>query len=145
MFPKPKPRARSSWARPIRRHKFGANRVKLAGFTFDSGLERDLYLQDLDKMNRGEFANIKVKDLVILIPGLLKERISLNVDYKITNPDNSVFWQESKGFPTEAWSLKRRLWIKFGPGPLEVWMRSGKKGLYLAETIFPKYPGGCPA
>lgn len=45
-------------------------------------------------------------------------------------------YYEMKGVETPSWRIKRRLWMYYGPGKLEVYkMKNGKP--YLFETITP--------
>lgn len=126
--------------KPIRRRpKFGRGKIahakpQMYGITFDSGLERDLYLLSRDEMEKGLISQIQIKDHVYMTLA----RILLIVDYKITKPNGEFVWRESKGFEDEKWRIKRRLWQHYGPGPLEVWKRQGKQGLRLHETIHPR-------
>lgn len=132
----------TGWKRYTRSTKYNASKVKLSGITFDSGLERDVYLMLMDMKNKGEIVDVKVKDRVDLIGDTLASRISLVVDFKVFNKNGGEYFVEAKGFPTGEWKLKRKLWMTTGPAPLEVWKRAGTKGLYLEETIYPK---GCDA
>lgn len=45
-------------------------------------------------------------------------------------------WAEAKGFETDVWKIKKRLWAHYGPGPLEIY-RSSRRGPKLTETVFP--------
>lgn len=126
-YPKPQQRVRP-------RRKYGNSKPQLYGITFDSGLERDLYLHLLSLKEHGAVQEVQVKDHVYLTDA----RICLIADFRCRMRTGEEQWFESKGFETPEWRLKRRLWISYGPGILEVWKRAGKKGLVLHETIVPK-------
>lgn len=56
-------------------------------------------------------------------------------DFSAVEKGVLVFF-EAKGFETEVWRLKRRLWKFYGPGPLEVWRSAGRGRIGLVETIW---------
>lgn len=103
MFPKPK-----------RKNKFNARKKELAGRTFDSKGEANLYLYLLADP---EITNIKQQVSVYLT----KARILYKPDFSYEK-DGELIYAEYKGFPTPIWRIKRRLWIHYGPGKLEVYM-----------------------
>lgn len=122
--------AHVTWQYKRGRSNIGHAKPKLYGYTFDSGLERDVYLMLKDSP---DYTEVQVKDHVYLT----RARILLIADFKITELSGAERWIEAKGFETPEWRIKRRLWKHYGPGPLEIWKRQGKKGLVLHETIIP--------
>ncbi len=51
--------------------------------------------------------------------------------------DGQQIFIEAKGFQTPEWRIKRRLWLAYGPAPLEIWMGSHLNPK-LSETLYPK-------
>jgi len=69
---------------------------------------------------------------------LTKARILYIPDFKVFDHGLGDFsWEEFKGFETDTWRIKRRLWLNYGPGILNVW-KANRAGVYLHETIKPK-------
>jgi len=114
-------------------HKYKAKKQNFAGRSFDSKGEASLMTLLMLRQRAGEFVEIQQQDSVYLTDA----RILYRPDFKCTKPDESFLWVEFKGFETRDWRIKRRLWIHYGPGPLEIW-----KGSYSAsklhEIIIPK-------
>lgn len=51
--------------------------------------------------------------------------------------DGKDLFIEAKGFQTPEWRIKRRLWLAYGPAPLEVW--AGNHAYpKLSEVLHPK-------
>ena len=50
---------------------------------------------------------------------------------------NEIYWVEAKGFETDVYRIKRRLWLWYGPGRLEVYKGSAQR-VTLFETLVPK-------
>jgi len=123
---------------PKRKQKYGSVRIKHhAGYSFASKLEGDLFdfLEILKK--GGNIKDIVVQNSVYLTAA----RIQYIADFKAFDIElNEYSWWEAKGFETDVWRIKRRLWKHYGPGLLHVYKRQGR-GLYLAETIVPKING----
>lgn len=67
-----------------------------------------------------------------------KMRINSIVDFSAFDIKQSkTIYIEAKGFETEAWRIKRRLWMHNGAGDLELHHGSCKNH-YLKETLSPK-------
>src|SRR3990167_4847396 len=121
-----------------RRHgqskKIGNQKVSLDGYSFASKLEAAVFqILRLSEM-AGEIKILQVQDHVYLTDA----RIGYIPDFKcIDLKTNEEFHVEAKGFEMGVWRLKRKLWMYYGPGPLDVW-----KGHYLrpvfSERITPK-------
>lgn len=105
------------------------------GQSFSSQAERDLYELLMLMERAGEIQDIQVQDHVYLT----EARILYIADFKYRNLiSGEEEWAEMKGFETDVWRIKRRLWIAgYGPGCLKVYKKSGVR-VYLAETINPK-------
>lgn len=121
----------------LRGHKYGAQKtsrkVERAGYSFASKAEAELFDWLHLRQRNGEISNLKTQVCVYLT----KARILYKPDFSFEENGETVF-AEFKGFETDMWKLKRRLWkAGYGPAKLEVWKKSGKN-LILAEVIFPK-------
>lgn len=115
-------------------HKYGANRTSRAGYSFSSKLEGALfdYLRFLELS--GDISNIRVQPHV----KLTKAQITMIPDFVVFNNKEQIdHWYEAKGYQTDVYRIKRRLWQHYGPGALFVYGGSAKS-LKLIETIVPK-------
>ena len=114
-------------------NKYNAKRVNHSGYSFASKGEAALFdsLKFLEKI--GEIKDIQVQDHV----HLTKSRILSIPDFKVIDTKTELpIWYEFKGFETDVWRIKRRLWKNYGPGLLKIFkMRS--KGPSLDEEILP--------
>jgi hypothetical protein len=125
-----------NWYRGPKRkkgEKYGNKKVETDGYSFASGLEAALYEQLKLRKLTGEIESIKVQAKVLLTDA----KILYKPDFECVRTDGTKFWAESKGFETSDWRIKRRLWMHYGPGPLEIWKGSAKR-LTLAETLIPE-------
>jgi hypothetical protein len=110
--------------------KFGETRTELDGYSFASKLESAVYGILKMRLKAGEIDSIQPQDHVYLT----NARILSIVDFKCTRPDKTHFWVEAKGYPTDVWRLKKKLWKHYGPGDLEIWIGSYTRPK-LDETI----------
>lgn len=118
----------------IHRHKYGAKKLKHAGFSFASKLEAALYdhLRLLELA--GELSEIQVQDHVYLTDA----RICYIPDFKAFDKKLSEFvWYEAKGLELGTWKLKKKLWKHYGPGRLRIFKGSAKR-LIATEEIIPR-------
>ena len=113
------------------RNKYGAKKVEYAGYSFSSGLERSLFEWLKLREANGEIKDIKCQESVYMT----NARILYKPDFSYVDVvTNEKIFAESKGFETDVWRIKRRLWAFYGEGKLEVY--KGKSGnFYLHETI----------
>lgn len=101
--------------------------------SFDSKLENYVYgdLLLLQKDPKNKIKEIQRQKTIQLLPG-----IAYRADFKIVLSDDSFYIVEAKGFETEVWLLKKKIYKVFGPAPLEVW-KGSKSGRRIVETIIP--------
>lgn len=154
MIPKPQPR--EPQACPICRRTFrapkallrhvlkckpkGTNRLhdtakKTRGgdYLFDSRLERRLFEQLRLRELAGELSQITVKPNV----RITKSKILVIPDFSaIDTATGELRYHEAKGFRSEVWLLKMRLWRQYGPAPIDVYV-AGSNGPVFSETIAP--------
>ena len=119
----------------IRQHKYRAKRALRPGYSFASKLEASLF--DLLRASEaaGNIKELKVQPSVYLTDA----RVLMKPDFSYFNlRTNAYEWAESKGFQTDVYRIKRRLWKFYGPGPLHVYTGSAKRIRFL-ETIYPQH------
>ena len=117
--------------RPLRKGK--PAKTKSSGYLFDSRFESNLHMWLCDKQEKGEIRELKVKPNVLLT----RAKIRMIPDFSAVDAKtNETVYHEAKGFETDIWRIKRRLWEHYGPGKLIVYKGSGTRfGVY--EEIIP--------
>ena len=116
-----------------RKTKYGNKPTTHAGMPFASKGEASCYdfLKLLEKA--GELEVVKTQDYVYLTDA----RIPYIADFRLKLKSGEDAWAEFKGFETDVWRIKRRLWQHYGPGPLFVYKKRGSQ-VVLFETLMPK-------
>lgn len=118
-----------------RRHKFGANRAAsmLTGRSFASQAERDrgdqLRLLEL----AGEISDLEFQPQTYLSAA----KIGYAPDFRYVEKGVTIY-EEVKGFETEGYQIKARLWAYYGPAQLRVLKSNGRGKFVVRKTIFPK-------
>lgn len=113
-------------------NKFKAQRCEHDGEAFRSKLERDVYSQ-LQWLERGGLiSNVRREQSIQLTPSI-KHKLDFVVTDTKTGQDYGI---EAKGATDASWSIKRRLYLDFGPFLVQVWRRLGK-AVGIAETLPP--------
>jgi hypothetical protein len=115
-----------------RRSKYGAKRAEHNGQGFRSGLERDVYATLLLMERAGKIKNIRREQSIQLTPSI-KHKADFVVTDAATGEDYAI---EAKGATCPTWSLKRRLYIDFGPLKIEIWKKQSNR-LGVDEVIAP--------
>lgn len=114
--------------------KYKNTRVKHAGYSFASQLECAVFNFLLLREKAGEIQDIQCQDHIYLTDA----RICYIPDFKFTDVKTKNFvWAEAKGFETDVWKIKKRLWEFYGPGNLEIYKGNAKK-INLKEVVIPK-------
>lgn len=131
-----------TWRNQVPTRGYFVNKgVSSDGYSFSSKLEAATYQLLKQRLLAGEIKTIQVQDHILICgpPGHrcpTHGKIESIVDFKCTRQDGSVFWVEAKGFESQRWPMKKRLWRHFGPGVLELWGGSHARPKLL-ETITP--------
>lgn len=115
-------------------HKYSAKREHFAGYSFASKLEASLFGHLKLCENVGELTKIQVQPQVLLT----EAKIIMKPDFLVYDLvlEEYVYY-EAKGFETDVWQIKKKLWKFYGPGRLRIY--KGKyNNLFLAEEIIPK-------
>lgn len=126
-FPKKQPRLQG-------KEKYGNQKTRNGKYLMDSRAESGLYshLQMLERM--GIVRDIVVKPRVYLTAA----EILYIPDFGATECATDVFWHhEMKGFETDVWKIKKRLYLHYGPAPLRVWKPGSRGGPVPVEDIVP--------
>lgn len=115
-------------------NKYSATKITDYGRRFDSKLERDTYAHLLLLQRAGEIKDLECQ----LQVELTKARIVYKPDFRYTViATNQIEYAEAKGFETDAWRIKRRLWLHYGPANLVVY-NAGRRGeVFVKETLVP--------
>lgn len=113
-------------------NKYRNKKVELAGYSFASKAESDLFLHLKSMEQAGEITELKCQQTVYLS----RARIIYKPDFSYFR-DGVKEYAEYKGFETSDWRIKRKLWMFYGPGVLYIYKGSCK----LYETIVPDLEG----
>jgi len=106
-----------------------------AGYSFASKAEAELFDMLKAQQDSGEISDLACQVCVYLT----ESRILYKPDFAFTENGQTIH-AEMKGFETDTWRIKRRLWKNYGPGPLRVYKKANGM-IYLAEEIIPKNGG----
>jgi hypothetical protein len=116
-----------------RKTKYGNKRVSSAGYSFASKGERDCFVMLKILEAAGEIKILQTQARVHLIAD-----IHYLADFKIFDHKlNEEVWVEYKGFETEVWLLKKKLWKVVGPGRLRIFKGSGLRITQSEKDIIP--------
>lgn len=90
-------------------------------------------------MKAGELVSVEVEKHMKICgpPGhecQSTKKIELVVDFKLIRPNGSVYYGEAKGYEDQKWPLKRRLWMHYKIGELEIWKGTHSRPI-LDEVI----------
>lgn len=121
--------------------KYGNHRSEcVAGHSHRSKLEQAVCQMLHLRMKAGEFVSVQAEVHQLICGPIGHEcshrvKIESVVDFKCTKPDGGVVFCEAKGqFETPVWRLKRRLWMHWELGHLEIWGGSASN-LVCKEVI----------
>lgn len=113
--------------------KYKATWVKHAGRSFASKLEAAVFDILTLRVRAGDIRDLRCQHTVDLIGG-----IRWRVDFSAVDcATGELFFAEAKGFPTQEYKMKLKLWPECRTEKLEIWGGSYKKPK-LMQTIIPK-------
>ncbi len=112
---------------------YGSKRVTHAGRSFASKLEAAVFDLLALREKVGEIRNLKCQVHVYLTAARIVSIPDFQFEFAETG---EIAWAEAKGFETDVWRIKKRLWGHYGPGPLEIWKGRAIKPK-LVETVYP--------
>jgi hypothetical protein len=71
------------------------------------------------RVKAGEIRELREQQTV----RLTRAQIAYKADFSYVDCETGkTVWVEAKGVQGERWRIIKRLWVEYGPGPLEVWM-----------------------
>lgn len=113
--------------------KYHNQKVLREGIVFSSLLEADVYLFLKRLETQGRLKKLHLQPKVYLT----LSRILYKPDFYCEGhlPHES-FYVEAKGFETSVWKMKKKLWMDYGPAPLQIYKRKGRH-LFLDELLTP--------
>lgn len=105
--------------------KYNAKKVEVDGIKFDSKAEAEYYLHLKEKVDNGEIRSFERQIRMTLQEGFYLEgikgkvrAITYVVDFVVTNEDGSITYIDVKGIETEAFKLKRKMFMHKYQTPL---------------------------
>lgn len=113
--------------------KYGNKITFVDGRSFSSKLEAATYQMLKLFEKAGEYRDVKCQVSVYLTAA----RVHMIPDFSAVNcKTGELEYFEAKGAQTQSYRNKRKLWTKFGPGKLHVYVGNYRK-LRLLETVVP--------
>ena len=107
--------------------------MSYSGHSFASQLEAAVFEILKLREKAGEIKDIQHQDHVYLTDA----RICYIPDFKYFDTQlNDFAWAEAKGFETDVWKIKKKLWKFYGPGHLFIY-KGSKTRVNLFETVIP--------
>lgn len=115
--------------------KYKNKKTESHGYLFDSRLEGGLYgyLKMLEQA--GEIRNLRVKPNIFLTEARLRMIPDFSAEHKELEWEE-VF-HEAKGYETDVWRIKYRLWPFYGPGRLRIY-KGRAQSFQMVEEVVPK-------
>ncbi len=126
---------RKMWGRRGKGNKYGATKVEgTPGHWFDSKAEKALFHLLSLRERGGEIRNLSHHPGTVF---LSEARVQYRPDFRfIETATGETAYAEFKGYSTQAWAIKKRLWAKYGPGKLYIYGGS-VSSIKLLETLNP--------
>jgi hypothetical protein len=110
-------------------HKYGAKKVTLDGYKFDSKFEAWVYQNLVLNEVFGKLVELQPKVY------MTKAKILMKPDFLLLDKQGKRVYLEAKGMKTPVFNLKARLWRHYGDGKLIVVQRSGKTYKVTKEIV----------
>lgn len=116
----------------VKQNKFNANIIQ-DGLGKHKGSQLELSVLALYRIREraGEISNLRHQHTAPIVAG-----INWRLDFSFIK-DGIEWFGEAKGFQTETYVLKKKLWVVFGKAPIEIWRGTATKP-YLDEIIYPE-------
>ena len=107
---------------PWPKNKFKSKPTEVNGHAFPSKLEAAVYNYLLKREYLKEIRDIKMQQTVVLQGGPRETRITWRVDFSFVRCiDGELVYVEAKGFPTDVYKLKLKLFMMNPPADLEIY------------------------
>lgn len=112
-------------------NKYNAKKAIIDGIQFDSKAEGRYYISLKEKQRRGEIQGFTLQPRYLLQESFKKNgktfrKIEYVADFEVTHLDGSIEVIDCKGFKTETFKLKHKLFEKIYPN-LTLTIVGGKK------------------
>lgn len=122
------------WQKPGHRVK-NATPTQVGGEAFPSKMEAAVYEYLKRREYLGEIQDIQRQQTVVLQDGPRETRITWKIDFSFRRrADGALVYVEAKGFPTEIYKLKLKMFRYNPPADLEVYGGSYNR-IKLTEKI----------
>jgi len=110
------------------KRNWGKNKYKAVKTNgFPSKLEAKIYEMLLYRQEAQEIKDLKCQQVVVLQGGPPSLRINWKIDFSFVDcKTEQLTYVEAKGFPTDTYKLKLKLYRANPPAPLEIWSGSYK-------------------
>jgi hypothetical protein len=113
--------------------KYKSQKVRYDHHSFSSKLEAALYQWLKLREQNKEIEDIRCQETIYLTDA----RIIYKPDFSYLDMASSERrYAEAKGYETSDWRIKRRLWMYYGPGILEIY-KGSHNNFSLQETLKP--------
>lgn len=108
-----------------KRSKYNNKKVKLDGYTFDSQLEAEYYMQLKLREKANDILFFRVYPQYLLQPAFEKDgekygKIEYVADFEIHHTDGSIEVVDTKGYITDVFRIKMKLFHKKYPHKLTI-------------------------
>jgi hypothetical protein len=115
-----------------RANKYHAKPVREGGRYYASTAERDYHAELVLREGAGDVRNIVCQPAVELVAGI-KYRPDYQYEERagVNGCGWRTIWCDVKGVETREFRLKLRLWREFGPGPLKIVKRHGRRARFI--------------
>lgn len=125
-----------TWGKFKKGTRYGNTKVEgTPGHWFDSQLEKSVFHLLSLRERAGEIRDLSHHPGTVF---LTRARIQYRPDFRFTNCETEeTEYAEAKGFPNDLWPLKKKLWSKYGPGKLTIYMGTASNPR-ITEMIIPK-------
>ena len=113
--------------------KYRARRVTTAdGHSFPSQIEANRWGQLQQLQAAGHLSELSRQPKVLLT----RAAIVYHPDFKYLEAGRWIY-EETKGFETEDYKIKKKLWTVYGPAPLRIMKTVKGQGISMVEEIVP--------
>lgn len=105
--------------------KYNNRKVELDGYTFDSQLEADYYAELTLRLKANEILSFRLQPKYLLQPSFKKEgktyrKIEYIADFEIKHKDGTIEVVDTKGFKTDVFRIKEKMFHKLYPYKLSI-------------------------
>lgn len=127
-----------------RRSKYNNTKVEVDGYVFDSKLEADYYNQLKIREKAGDILFFKIQPKYLLQEAFEKDgkkfsKIEYIADFEIHHVDGTIEVVDTKGFITDVFRIKEKMFNKIYPHKLTVINKSDIKVRWYAMNYLSDY------